>query len=712
MQTASRHRVATDQADAGPVRKIVLRGTPEQRAAWLTREWLVTNGLGGYASGTIGGAPSRRYHGVLVAALPPPHGRRLMLTDVHEELYVEGKRVGLLTARAPDDATLVPLAEFRLELGLPVWTYEVDGIVIEKRLLMPHGQNTVHVLYELMSGADSARLVVAVAVHHRSHDDSVATPLDEHRPLERTRFGHALIFGELPHLKLRVDDSRVEYAELPASWPERRYSIEESRGYMDTATAWTPGSFTLELTRGRAAAIVASTEPWEVVTALPSSAALAAERERRLQCIAAAVPSARVGLAAELVLAADQFIVTPVGRTAEAARVRALGEEERSVIAGYHWFTDWGRDTMISLEGLTLLTGRAAEAKGILRTFTSAIRDGLVPNLFPEGDSHGLYHTADATLWLFHALDRYLAATSDRALLLALLPQLADVVERHLAGTRFGIGVDPDDGLLRQGAPGFQLTWMDAKVGDWVVTPRRGKTVEINALWYNALCLLADWQRNAGQGDASAKIEGAATRVRDSFNRRFWHEPKGHLLDVVDGENGDDPACRPNQIFAISLAHPVLARRYWQSVLEVVRDELLTPFGLRTLSPKDPNYQPKYYGDLRSRDAAYHQGTVWPWLLGPFIDAWRRAFPLDSGATQRFLSSFDGHLDDGCIGSISEIFDAEPPYAARGCVAQAWSVAEVLRCLVVAARDHDTAADVATGQSSAINKPSSARSVT
>jgi predicted glycogen debranching enzyme len=691
------------------VRRIVIRGTAEQRAALLTREWLVTNGLGGYAAGTIGGAPSRRYHGTLIAALPPPHGRRLLVTDVLEELYVSGERVGALTARAVEDAVRVPLAEFSLELGLPVWTYDLGGIVVEKRVLMTHGQNTVHVLYELKSGADTARLDVAIAVHHRSHDESVATPpLDAQRPLVPASFGHELKFGELPCLRLRVDAARTDYTARQASWPERRYAIEESRGYLDNAAAWTPGAFTLELARGRPAAFTASTEPWEVVTALEASAALAAEHGRRRECIAAAAPAARDGLAAELVLAADQFIVTPVGRTAEAARVRSRGDEERSVIAGYHWFTDWGRDTMISLEGLTLVTGRTAEAKSILRTFTSAIRDGLVPNLFPEGEAQGLYHTADATLWLFHALDRYLAATGDRALLLALLPQLVDVVERHLAGTRFGIGVDPHDGLLREGAPGFQLTWMDAKVGDWVVTPRRGKAVEINALWYNALCLLADWQRSAGRADGAAKLEAAAARTREAFNRRFWYEPVGHLLDVVDGENGDDAACRPNQVLAIALAHPVLARRYWQPVLETVRNELLTPFGLRTLSPRHPSYQPKYDGDLRSRDAAYHQGTVWPWLLGPFIDAWRRAFPLDEGATREFLAAFDGHLSDGCVGSISEIFDAEAPYSARGCVAQAWSVAEVLRCTVHAARDRQAA----RGQSSATNSPSSARSVT
>ena len=697
-------RATVGVAEPGsPLRKIELRGMDaDRRAALLTREWLVTNGLGGYASGTIGGAPSRRYHGLLIAALPPPYGRRLLLTDVSETLYVGGKRVAQLTAHTTDDALEVPLDEFRLEAGLPIWHYDVDGVIVEKRMVMPHGQNTVHVLYELVAGAAFARLDVTLAAHHRSHDAPVDTPLDERPPLTRVDAGYELKIGALPPLRLRIDATHAPLDEPPASWPERRYAVEESRGYMHKAGAWTPGVFALELKAGEPIALIASTEAWDVITALEWRTAFAAERDRRRSCIAGANPVAQRGFAAELVLAADQFIVTPVGRSAAAARVRAGGAEERSVIAGYHWFTDWGRDTMISLEGLTLITGRAAEAKGILRTFASAIRDGLLPNLFPEGDSEGLYHTADATLWLFHALDRYLGATSDRALMQALLPQLVEIVERHLAGTRFGIGVDPRDGLLRQGAPGFQLTWMDAKVGDWVVTPRRGKTVEINALWYNALCLLADWHRSVGRD--GMRFDAAAAQVRESFNHRFWHEAKRHLLDVVDGENGDDAACRPNQVIAISLAHPVLARRYWQPVLRVVHDELLTPFGLRTLSPKHPDYQPKYYGDLRSRDAAYHQGTVWPWLLGPFIDAWRRTFPDDTGAVARFLAAFEEHLSDGCVGSISEIFDAEPPYVPRGCVAQAWSVAEVLRCAV-----HGEERDAPGAASTAINSPSSAR---
>jgi predicted glycogen debranching enzyme len=392
-------------------------------------------------------------------------------------------------------------------------------------------------------------------------------------------------------------------------------------------------------------------------------------------------------MAAELVLAADQFIITPAGRIEEAARARAMGDEVRTVIAGYHWFTDWGRDTMISLEGLTLCTGRQREAGYILRTFGHYVRDGLIPNMFPEGTKEGLYHTADGTLWFFHAIHRYLRNTDDRSTLRQLLPKLKSIVEHHLAGTRFGIGVDPADGLLRQGEEGYQLTWMDAKVDDWVVTPRRGKAVEINALWYNALRLLAEWLRE--EGDPSApQLEDHAERARESFNQRFWFAEGGHLYDVIDGEHGSDPACRPNQIIAISLDHPVLDRKYWQPVFDVVRARLLTPVGLRSLAPGHRDYKAQYYGDLRARDAAYHQGTVWGWLAGPMVDAWLKIHPDDkAGARKAVLEGFAQHLDDGGIGTLSEIFDAESPYTPRGCMAQAWSVAEVLRTWIATEAD-------------------------
>jgi predicted glycogen debranching enzyme len=413
--------------------------------------------------------------------------------------------------------------------------------------------------------------------------------------------------------------------------------------------------------------------------------ALAAERFRRDRLIDAADASVRHGAAAELVLAADQFVITPVGRLAGASRAHAVGDDLRSVIAGYHWFTDWGRDTMISLEGLTLTTGRHRAAADILLTFAHHVRDGLIPNLFPEGEDDGLYHTADATLWFFHALERYRAWTGDERLVDLLLPTLGDIVEHHLRGTRYGIGVDPNDGLLRQGAEGYQLTWMDAKVEGWVVTPRRGKAVEINALWYNALRLLEGWQRRRGSSTAD-RIGSLAVRVRRSFNERFWNGATGCLFDVVDGESGDDPACRPNQVLAISLDHPVLDPSRWAAVLGVVEAKLLTPVGLRSLAPGHPDYKPRYFGDLRARDAAYHQGTVWTWLLGPYCDALRRLRPEDPGLLRRLFRGLIAHLDEAGVGTISEIFDAEPPYAPRGCIAQAWSVAEVLRCLAERSR--------------------------
>jgi predicted glycogen debranching enzyme len=334
---------------------------------------------------------------------------------------------------------------------------------------------------------------------------------------------------------------------------------------------------------------------------------------------------------------------------------------------------------MIALEGLTLVTGRHLEAGYILRTFGDYVRDGLIPNMFPEGDNEGLYHTADATLWFFHAIDRYLEASADDATLRLLLPKLLAIVDNHLAGTRFGIAVDPKDGLLRQGEAGYQLTWMDAKVGDWVVTPRRGKAVEINALWYNALRLLERWLAADAQPDLAGLMAEHAERAYAAFNDRFWCGDGGYLYDVVDGETGDDPACRPNQLFAISLRHPVLAPDRWAAVVETVRARLLTPVGLRSLDPGHPDYKARYYGDLRARDAAYHQGTVWAWLIGPFVDAWLRVNPADRHAARRLLEAFGPHLSDAGVGSISEIFDAEAPFAPRGCIAQAWSVAEVLR---------------------------------
>jgi predicted glycogen debranching enzyme len=461
---------------------------------------------------------------------------------------------------------------------------------------------------------------------------------------------------------------------------EVSYSAEESLGYPARGNLWSPGYFQARLAKERDVTLVASTENWEMVASMRPAEALAAEQERRR--ILVSIAKQTKAAAAQLVLAADQFIVTPAGRTQELARANASGGEVRTVIAGYHWFTDWGRDTMISFEGLALATGRHREAGWILRTFAHYINQGLIPNRFPEGKAQGVYNTADATLWFFHAVERYLAYTGERGLLRFMLPRLLDIVDHYRGGTLFNIGVDPSDGLVRQGEKGFALTWMDAKVGDWVVTPRRGKPVEINALWYNALCLLAGWVEEERGSGAAAELREMADRCRESFNRRFWYEKGGYLFDVIDGEEGDDFSFRPNQVLAISLTHPVLDEKHWEPVLAKVREKLLTPVGLRSLSRDSSEYKPKYYGDLRSRDAAYHQGTVWAWLIGPFIDAWLKAHPGEKGGGRVFLEGFSRHLDDDCIGSVSEIFDAEAPFTGRGCVAQAWSVAELLRCWV------------------------------
>ncbi|MGH7258310.1 MAG: amylo-alpha-1,6-glucosidase, partial [Nitrospiraceae bacterium] len=420
---------------------------------------------------------------------------------------------------------------------------------------------------------------------------------------------------------------------------------------------------------------VASTEPWENLQ-FEARPIFEAEAQRVTKLLAQSNAGGQDDFARWLTLAADQFIVFPGSRLEEHALAQASGDEARTVIAGYHWFTDWGRDTMISLEGLTLCTGRHKEARSILRTFAHYIRDGLLPNLFPEGQRKAFYHTADATLWYFHALDRYYRATEDRDTLMTLYPILKGVIDHHMRGTHFGIGVDDKDGLLRAGAEGYQLTWMDAKVDDWVVTPRRGKPVEIQALWYNALRCMAQWAERLNE--RPEQWSEMAGRAEQSFNARFWCEEQRYLFDVVDGEQGHDASLRPNQILTLSLQYPILHESRWSAVVDVVADKLLTPVGLRTLNRGHRDYKPMYFGDLRARDAAYHQGTVWAWLIGHFVDAWLKVYK-DTSRARAMLDGFEAHLREAGIGTISEIFDADPPFYPRGCIAQAWSVAEVLR---------------------------------
>jgi predicted glycogen debranching enzyme len=641
------------------------------------REWIVGNGIGGYASGTLAGVITRRFHGLLVAALRNPLGRTMMLNQLTEWLVLpDGRELPLGEPRA------AALAEFKVELGLPVWLYDVEGVRLEKRLFLPARQNTVVVSYGLLEGPGALVLHLRPSIHVRRHDGPVGAELPPYTvSLTEDRF-ELSCEGPYPPLRMYVRGPRTSFAFESSERRMVEYPVEAARGYDSRGQLWSRGRFDVTLEPRAAATFVASVEDWEILRGLDPEELRECERGRRLGLLGRLDGSGRDALTDSLVLGADTFVISPVGRTVDAARARARGDSLRTIIAGYPWFTDWGRDTMISLEGLCLLTGRHREARWILRTFASYVRDGLVPNLFPEGAQDGLYNTADATLWFFHALDRYLAYTGDLPFLRELLPLCEDIVRRHVAGTRFGIHVDPDDGLLVQGEDGYALTWMDAKCDDWVVTPRRGKAVEINALWHNALAILAGWLRAAGRDEDAAALGERARRARASFNARFWYEEGGYLYDVVDGpETKADASLRPNQLFAFSLGHPVLDRARWRPVLAAVQRALVTPVGLRSLAPGSPGYQPTYHGDLRTRDAAYHQGTVWSWLVGPYVDALLRAEPDARGAARASLGGLAEHAIRGCIGQMAEIFDAEPPFEPRGCIAQAWGTAEWLRAL-------------------------------
>lgn len=633
------------------------------------REWLVGNGLGGYASGNLAGGAGRRHDGLLVAALEAPRGRTVMLDQLAEVLITGTGAVPLFDLAA----------EFRLEQGLPVWRFQGGGRVIERRVVMPWLQNSTHVLYRLLEGAPAAL---------------------ELRPWLHTRHADGGLDQALPEAVLSVQECRAEITLPP--WPAVRlalsgegsqmrlddirhaeavYPVETGRGYLDHGPLWSPGILSAML-GPQGVDLLVSTESWEVATALSGGEALAAEQERRRRLLNQAHPALRQGAAAQVALAADAFVFRPRNRPQLQARVQAEGDGLCSIIAGYPWFNDWGRDTMIGLEGLTLVTGRHGEARDILRTFARYLKDGLIPDNIPDGPWPPVYHTADATLWFFHALDRYVAATGDTETLAWVLPKLEEVIERHRDGTLYGIAVDPADGLLRAAADGYQLTWMDAIVGDWVVTPRRGKPVEINALWYNALCLMANWLAETGKGAAAQRAAMDAQRAKISFNRRFWHADGGYLHDVIDGDAAEAVLLRPNQLFAISLPHPVLAPEHWRRVAEVVRNRLLVPVGLRSLPADDPAYRPHYRGGQLARDGAYHQGTVWPFLLGAFVDAWLKVWPDDRAGARAVLEGLLPHLSDYCIGTIAEVFDGDPPHTPGGCPAQGWSVAEWLRAWV------------------------------
>lgn len=639
--------------------------SPDAATDFPGPEWLVTNGLGGFASGPVQGPATRRYHGWFVPNLTQPRGRHVLLSRIDDSVV------------ADDGAWVLDghLAEFRLEGTLPVWRHVLPGRVIERSVVMPYGRNAAVVRWRLLEGTP-CRLLLRPFIAGR-RQDAALQPEDRPPYQARTAEGGAidlqLACGGA--LRLQPLPAGAAFQPDPLVDRDRDFRVEAERGYDHTEHQHSPGHWTAQLAVGQDVALLATMAGEPPLG--PVDTLFEAEQARQdllLMTAGLADPASADETEARLVLAADAFIVQPGSRAEEA------DGSFRSVMAGYHWFNDWGRDTMISLEGLTLATGRHAEARAILHTFAGYIRDGLLPNLFPEGGREALYHTVDATLWFFHALDRYTLRSGDDTLVPELFPALREVIRHHRQGTHYGIGMDESDGLLKASADGYQLTWMDAKMDGWVVTPRRGKPVEIQALWFNALRLMAAWAQRFEQPDDGFDTLG--DRAGESFERRFWSPAHGHLLDVVDGPDGDDASLRPNQVFAMSLTYPVLDRRHWQPVLQAVRSELLTPLGLRTLGPREPGYQPLYRGDLRARDGAYHQGTVWPWLLGHFVDAWLRASggSAEGHAQARaMLDELPRHLLQAGVGHVSEVFDAQAPHLPGGCIAQAWSAAELLR---------------------------------
>ncbi len=623
-------------------------------------EWLETNGLGGYSSGTVSGAHSRRYHGLLIAATQPPVGRVNLLSKVDETIVSANEKYELGSNQYP--GVLHPqgfqfLKGFERDL-FPEFIFEAGGIELKKTIAAIHGENTTVILYEVVRALSEFELELLPLYASRDiHSLSRANDYISKQYIFEEGIFRTLNYQGSSELFISVP--RSQFTAKPGWYFNFQYSVEQQRGMDYEEDLYTHGSFRVELKQGDSLGVIVSTENPSGRNALQL---FVTERKRREKLTNRFASNKYLK---QLSLAADQFIVTR--------------GNHKSIIAGYPWFADWGRDTMISLPGLCLVTGRFSDAKEILREFSEYVSEGMLPNRFPDGGEVPEYNTIDATLWFFNAIYGYYKYTADKDFVRSLIPLLKDIIEWHYRGTRYNIKVDPQDELLYGGAEGVQLTWMDAKVGDWVVTPRKGKAVEINALWYNALSILSMLLTEIEGKKASEGYVAKAKKILTSFNALFWNENESALYDFVDGDHKNE-AIRPNQIFAISLPFRLLDKEKEKKVFDTVTRHLLTSKGLRSLSPYNKDYKSFYRGDLRSRDGAYHQGTVWSFLIGPYIDALFRV-KEKKGNKEAFqiLVNFLDHLDEAGIGTVSEVFDGEFPHTSGGCIAQAWGVAEVFR---------------------------------
>jgi predicted glycogen debranching enzyme len=644
------------------------------------REWLVTSGIGGFASGTVSGNLTRRYHGILVAALQPPVGRTQLVAKLDETARYQGAEYALATNRwvsgtvAPEG--YVNIESFRLEGTTPVWRFAFADALLEKRVWMQHGENTTYVQYTLLRANEPLELEIKTLVNYR--DFHANTHAGDWR-MQMDRLKNGLQITALP----RATPFYLLSADAPFEPQQEWYrnfflSVENYRGLDDRDDYLLAAVSRITLQQNQSITLVFSTN---INASLDGAASTSENTQREADLLAqwkahdAKAAASAPGWIRQLVLAADQFIVKrSVGTGAEE-------QDGRSIIAGYHWFADWGRDTMIALPGLTLTTGRADIARKILLAFARYVDGGMLPNNFPDAAGKPQYNTVDAGLWFFEAVRQYFAATQDAATVMTLFPVMAQMIDAHIAGTRYRIHVDQSDGLLYAGEPGVQLTWMDAKAGDWVVTPRIGKPVEINALWFNALGTMAELAPNANAKESAQKFADLAARAKQSF-AKFWNESAGCCYDVIDtpetGTNGKDASLRPNQIFAVSLPQSPLTPEQQKSVVDICARRLVTSYGLRSLAQREPGYRGHYGGDILARDGAYHQGTVWGWLLGPFVHAHLRVYK-DRAAAMSFLEPLGKQIHTHGLGSLSEIFDGDAPFTPRGCIAQAWTVAEVLR---------------------------------
>ena len=624
-------------------------------------EWLLSNGLGSYAAGTVSGACTRRYHGWLVTALDPPVQRTVMVAKCEVNVEYRGHTYAL-SSNEYADGTLDPqgyryLEYFRLEGQMPVWIWSMSDLRIRQRLWMLHGEHAVYAEWTVLhAGAPVALRITPLCTYRDYHSETQGgwTPAVTHHSTSCT------ITAGPTAQPFELTSDRGAFKFDPAWHWNFKHRVEDERGLDAREDLFRPGHFEVTVEPHGSLILTLATD------STPAPLLALAREEARQHALITALPSSTPAWIAQLALAADQFIVT-------------RGDGGATVIAGYPWFTDWGRDTMIALPGLTIPTGRTEVAAQILRSYAAHLSDGMLPNRFPDSGAAPEFNTVDATLWYFVAIDEYLQATNDWSLVQDLYPALQDILDWHVRGTRFGIHIDPNDGLLAAGVSGVQLTWMDARVGDWVVTPRHGKAVEINALWQRALCAMQRFAAHFVYKTDQVDFERRAALHAQSFSTRFWSPASGYLFDVIDGPDNaaPDASLRPNQLCAVALTNTLLDHAQRRAVVDRCLEQLWTPHGLRTLAPADSRYLGVYRGGPHERDGAYHQGTVWPWLLGPLARAHFMTY-RDSAAALALIEPLAGHLNHACLGTVSEIFDGDEPNRARGCFAQAWSVAAIL----------------------------------